>query len=60
MKPMRNCWSTDCRGVDVVKVALAGVEGVKLGDEGASKLDRSCLARLRTFTKSGRSLEERV
>jgi len=54
MKPMRNCWSTVCSGVvEMVGVAVAGVAGGKFGDGGGSKLDRSRLAKFRTFTKSG-------
>lgn len=44
----------------VAGVAVAGVDGGKLGEDGGRKLVRSRLARFRTFTKSGRSLEERV
>jgi hypothetical protein len=60
MKPMRNCCSAFCSGIDmvVVGVAVVGVDGGKLGDEGAIKPDRSRLARFRTFTKRGRSLED--
>lgn len=59
MKPMRNCWSATCSGVAVVAgVAVVGVAGGKLGDEGASKPDSSLFARFRTLTKRGRSLED--
>jgi len=61
MKPTRNCCSAVCSGVTVVaEAAVAGVDGAKFGEGGGSKLVRSRLARFRTFTKSGRSLEERV
>jgi hypothetical protein len=57
MNPIRNCCSTVCNGV-VVPVAVVGVGGGKPGDGGGTKLDKSRLARFRTFTKSGRSLED--
>jgi hypothetical protein len=56
MKPMRKCWSTACSGV--AEVVGVGVAGVKFGDAGSSKLDRRRLAKFRTFTKRGRSLED--
>jgi len=58
MKPMRNNWSTVCSGVDVAVVASIGVAGGKLGDAGGNKVDRSRLAKLRTLTKRGKSLED--
>jgi hypothetical protein len=61
IKPIWNCCccTGGCVGVNVVvEVAVDGVAGVALGDEGGSKLESSLLARFRTFTKSGRSLED--
>lgn len=41
-----------------VELAVDGVAGVAFGDTGGSKVGSSRLARFRTFTKRGRSLED--
>lgn len=56
MKPMRNCWSADCSGVE----AGVPLEAVMLGDDGGNKLARSRLARLRALTRRGRSLDDLI
>lgn len=56
MNPMLNCWAPVCDAID--EVAELAVEGVTGGDDAGAKPVRSRLARLRTLTRRGRSLDD--
>lgn len=56
INPMLNSWPGVCDAIDgVIEVA---VEGVTAGDDAGAILVRSRLARLRTLTRRGRSLDD--